>query len=299
MFLRVVLLSISILLSPIAKSMDSNKGTFALGVGATLAVIGSATGYFANKYNKVRTGNVPYEGPCTIDWAASKTWKITDNHQKAIPIVSFHPETVSDPFPLIIQTISPSWLEFLTGNGTYKLIDNRVLTKLEQSNFSGIIAALTHQPDTPDNPDQLHIFNINSKKNECIVRMWRKEDYSADNSDVLNYKLPKITPEHTQKKINFGNHYLFITTLDAEKHLQSGCKRMTRKNTSFIEKFTLLAAKKLCKDFNEETILNYVLNSTIASSKDVSDAFETLNAIAKQSKETGHSGAKMLLHIKK
>lgn len=294
MFLRVVLLSISILLSPIAKSMDNSKQALAFGAGI-LAGVGFV-GLIANKYDKVCIGDRPYEGPYTIDLAISKTWKVADNRQKAIPIVSFYPPSVSDSFSTIMQTIKPSLWEYLTGNGTYKPIDNRVLTQLKGINFSGIIAALVHRQDTPDHSDQLHIFNINNK---CIVKMWRKEDYSEDNSNMQNYKLPKITPEHTQKKINFGNYYIFVTTPHAEKHLKSGFKQMLKQSTGFIEHFTLLAAKKLCKDFDEEATFNHLLKSTIANSKDGKEVLNILNVIINQSKETCSGGEKMLLHIKK
>ncbi len=296
MFLRIVILSISILLSPIAKSMDSNKGIFALGTGILAATVGSFA-WVANKYKRVCIGDRPYEGPCTTDWAASKTWKVTDHHQKAIPIVSFHPETVSDPFSTIMQTIKPSLWEYLTGNGTYKPIDNLVLTQLKQSNFSVIIAALVHRQDTPDHSDQLHIFNINNK---YIVRTWCKKD--VFNPEDLNSVLSIINnpeQEHTCIQINSdSDHYLFVTTLGAEKHMESGYKQTLKKETNPLEKILLQGVKMVYKDFNIKTF-NLLLKSTIENSENTSDAFKTLNVFAKKSKETVSSGAKMLLHIKK
>ncbi len=300
MFLRIVILSISIILCPIAKSMDHNKGILAFGLGVTtLAVIGSK--YFANKYKTVCIGDRPYEGPCTTDWAASKTWKVTDHRQKAIPIVSFHPETVSDPFLPIIQTISPSWLEFLTGNGKYKPIDNRVLTKLKQENFSGFIAALVHQQNTPDNSDQLHIFNLcNNDESKCIVKTWCKEDYSKIDYYTQKNELPRITEEHTQIPINSGNNYIFVTTSDAENHLENGSNQINRKGSSVMEKGVMLALKTLSSNVDTKTIiLDNAIRSIVEKATDASDALETLHSIANQSKKTGHSGEKMLLHIEK
>ncbi len=261
MFLRIVILSVSVLLCPIAKSMD-----------------------VSDEPSKI---NYDYTPKKSSDWLAT-------HHPNAIATVALYPPQVTDPFSTIIQTIKPSWLGRMIGKGVYGPIDNNVLTNLKRINFTGIIVVLTHQ-DTSDNSDQMHVLNINS--NKCIVRMWCEEDCFEESK----YKLPIICKdrEHELITINSGNYYLFVTTPDAENQLRSGFKQIIKKEAGFKNKLLFKVCKIASKGFNEE-MFNAVLKSFIErNSTNTSDALDELNTIAKQSKEKCSPGLKMLLHIKK